>query len=131
MFLLKYAQKIVAMTTEHCTSYLAGYLLDKNFLCPIIIISRKYSNCKPVFEAFDQCVPCLKNDKVEHFFHKKCHNGHTVKPLYAKNYEEIFINKKVMALFMKKMFDFVIFQTRDTLIEGFCCHSNYFLGIFQ
>lgn len=59
---------------KYCTSYLAGYLLDKNFLGPIIIISRKYSNCKLVFEAFDQCVPCLKNDKVEHFFHKKCHN---------------------------------------------------------
>jgi hypothetical protein len=27
---------------KHCTSYLAGYLLDKNFLGPIIIISRKY-----------------------------------------------------------------------------------------
>ena len=59
---------------KYCTSYLAGYLLDNNFLGPIIIISRKYSNCKLVFEAFDQCVPCLKNDKVEHFFHKKCHN---------------------------------------------------------
>ena len=36
---------------KYCTSYLAGYL-HKNFLGPIIIISRKYSNCKQVFEAF-------------------------------------------------------------------------------